>query len=748
MKSLKSATILVLFSIIFNISIACGATDESFSQLNGKVFETTEGVISPIDFAKVAIYDDGELIDEGWTRTNGSYSFILKPGRYTIRVEKTRYVPQKAWVILKPNSALEIDFNLELKFPPIPPYEALIVVEGLPEGLYPEMWVDGRFHGYALNDTKIDFRAGDPHAIELSELGEGHVRYVLTKPVAYVSEENSTALFQYLRQFYIISSTNPWLDGWYEEGSIVHLEAKEIIELVNSTRLVFDGWLKDGMFLRENPVNLEANSSFHVNSKYRRQFLLTVSSDKGTVKGGGWYDEGSIAEISMAEKEVGALPFKYRFIGWKGDLEGQNATALILIDEPKEVYAEWKRVELVKIERLDPVYKAIINISLLIFAAKILGGVFAKVKMPEVLGELSAGMILGPYALGSLQVFGEPLVEINEYILIFAEIGAILLLFIAGLEISFGRFKAVGVQSVIVGTFGVVVPFLLGFYILQYFGFPWEVDLLVAATLTATSIAITMRTLEEMGKLNSLEGNVMINAAVIDDVLGLVVLAVVLSIVTFGVAPHPLDIAWVLFRTIAFWLLLLAIMLTIAPRIVSAAERWKARETVEVVSTATCFGSAVAAAAIGLSPIIGAFAAGMAIASSRLLSRVREYIKRLSTLFAPIFFAVIGAEFNIRALSFEGFGMILILIGVAVVSKLVGCGIPAAVTLKSSRRGLRVGIGMISRGEVGLIIAGIGVTSGIMNQSIYGMVVAMVILTTVITPIALRWAYGKPRVTS
>lgn len=748
MKSLQLATILVLLSIIFNITMAYGMPDEGFSQLNGKVFETTKGIINPIGFAKVAIYDDEELIDKGRTRTNGSYYFMLKPGMYTIRVEETRYIPQKAFVILEPDSTLEIDFNLELKSPFAQPYEALIIIEGFPEGHYPEMLVNGRFYGYALNNTKIDFKAGTFHTIELRELGEDYVKYVLTKPVAYISEENSTALFQYLRQFYIISSTNPWLEGWYEEDSILHLEAREFIELDNSTRLVFYGWLKNGTFLRENSINMKVNSSFHVNSKYRRQYLLTVSFDKGTVKGGGWFDEGTITEISMIEKEVGAFPYKYRFIGWKGDFESYNATSMVLINEPKVVYAEWERVELVKFEKLDPVYKAIITISLLIFAAKILGGIFIKVKLPEVLGELSAGMILGPYALGGLHVFGEPLVELNEYILIFAEIGAILLLFIAGLEISFGSFKAVGVRSGIIGVFGVVIPFFLGLYALQFFGIPWEVNLLVAATLTATSIAITMRTLEEMGKLNSLEGNIMINAAVIDDILGLVVLAAVLSIVTLGAAPHPFDIAWLLFRTIVFWLLLLASMLVIAPRVVGAMERWRTREAVEVFSTATCFGSAVAATVIGLSPIIGAFAAGMALASSRVIARVREYIKKLSTLFAPIFFAVIGAEFNIRALSFEGLGLILILFVVAIISKLAGCGVPAAVMLRDRKRGFRIGIGMMSRGEVGLIIAGIGVTSGIMNQSIYSTVVVMVILTTVITAIALRWSFRKPHVTS
>jgi len=162
-----------------------------------------------------------------------------------------------------------------------------------------------------------------------------------------------------------------------------------------------------------------------------------------------------------------------------------------------------------------------------------------------------------------------------------------------------------------------------------------------------------------------------------------------------------------------------------------------------VISTAVCFGSAVTAALIGLSPIVGAFAAGMAVAGSKVIARVRDYIDKLSLLFSPIFFAVIGAQFNIRALNTEGVWIVAALVGIAVVSKLVGCGIPATVAMKSSRRGLKVGIGMISRGEVGLIIAGIGVTSGILSQSLYGAVVTMVIVTTVITPIALKWAYTR-----
>jgi Kef-type K+ transport system membrane component KefB len=133
----------------------------------------------------------------------------------------------------------------------------------------------------------------------------------------------------------------------------------------------------------------------------------------------------------------------------------------------------------------------------------------------------------------------------------------------------------------------------------------------------------------------------------------------------------------------------------------------------------------------------------MAIASSRVIARIRDYIERLSMLFSPIFFAVIGAQFNINALSWQGAWIVVVLVGVAVISKLAGCGLPAALALGDFKSGLRVGLGMISRGEVGLIIAGIGITSGIMDQTLYGAVVAMVIFTTLLTPLALRWVYAE-----
>jgi len=366
--------------------------------------------------------------------------------------------------------------------------------------------------------------------------------------------------------------------------------------------------------------------------------------------------------------------------------------------------------------------------------------------MPEVLGELFAGIVLGPFALGSLQIWGEPLVAFNEHVLAFAEIGAILILFVAGLEVGFAQFRALGSQSLVIGVCGVLVPFLLGVYVVLVVPLPptdLPAALIVGAALTATSIAITMRTLEELGVLDSIEGRLMINAAVIDDVLGLIVLSIVISIITTGVTPSPAEATWVVLRTLGLWLGLLLSVVYVGSRLLTLSKKWVARGTIEMAATALCFGSAALSAAIGLHPIVGAFSAGMAIAESKVLAQVREYIGKVSLVFSPIFFGVIGARLNLWALTpMSIYGMLLIL-AIAIISKVVGCGIPAALATRSSRIGARVGVGMISRGEVGLIVGGIGLAAGAINQDVYAQIVAMAVITTIVTPILLRRSFGR-----
>jgi Kef-type K+ transport system membrane component KefB len=398
---------------------------------------------------------------------------------------------------------------------------------------------------------------------------------------------------------------------------------------------------------------------------------------------------------------------------------------------------------------LDPILRAIVDISILVAFAKILAGVMARFDLPEVLGELFAGIVLGPFALGSLQIGGQPLVAFNDHVLAFAEIGAILILFVAGLEVGFAQFRALGSQSFVIGAAGVLVPFLLGLYVTLVVPLP-PTDLpgalIVASALTATSIAITMRTLEELGALDSMEGRLMINAAVIDDVLGLIALSIVISIIATGVTPTPAEATWVLLRTLGVWLGLLIFVVYVGSRLLTISRRWVARGTIEIAATALCFGSAAVSAAIGLHPIVGAFSAGMAIAESKVLAQVREYISKISLIFSPIFFAVIGARLNLWALSPVAFYGMLVMLAVAVTSKVVGCGIPAALATRSSRIGATVGIGMISRGEVGLIVAGIGLTAGAIGEGVYAQIVAMAVITTIVTPILLRRTYQRPRI--
>lgn len=389
----------------------------------------------------------------------------------------------------------------------------------------------------------------------------------------------------------------------------------------------------------------------------------------------------------------------------------------------------------------DAILRAIIDVSLLIFAAKLLAALFGRLHLPEVLGELFAGIILGPFALGGLQIRGNPLIALNEHVIAFAEIGAILILFVAGLEVEFAHFRGLATKSFLVGGFGVIVPFSLGLYVTLLTPIP-PTDLpgalLVASALAATSIAVTMRTLEEIGQLSSREGRLMINAAVIDDVLALAVLSIVVSIIRTGVTPSVMGVSLVLGQTLGVWLLLLLGVVFFGSRLVNYTEKWRSSGTIEVMATSLCFGSAALASSIGLHPIVGAFAAGMAIAESKVLVRVREYINQINLIFSPIFFAVIGARLNLFGLNELALYGTIVMTGVAIVSKLVGCGLPALLVTRDARSGTRVGVGMISRGEVGLIVAGIALASGSIGADVYAQIITMAILTTILTPLLLR----------
>jgi Kef-type K+ transport system membrane component KefB len=387
----------------------------------------------------------------------------------------------------------------------------------------------------------------------------------------------------------------------------------------------------------------------------------------------------------------------------------------------------------------------IISLAVLLFAAKLFAELFHRIKMPVVLGELLAGIIVGPFALGGLPIFnGEPLVILDETVKHIGEIAAIVILFIAGLEITPREFLRGGAASFTVGSLGVVVPFFVGYYVFLTFGLDAIESMLIATALTATSIAITIQVLTELGKMQTKEARLILGAAIVDDILAIAALSVVTTMVQTGdTSPAIMDITFLILKILGLFAVLLVGSVLIIPRVLHIERLWRSEGSMEGVATAAFFGAAGLAAFVGLSPIVGSFSVGMAVASTRVIKQVEEYVSKLRIIFAPLFFAIIGAQVDLRGVNIEVLYLSGIIIAIAVVTKLAGCGLPALIFLKNKGRAMKVGIGMVSRGEVGLIVAGVGVSSGALSADIYTTVIIMIALTTIITPIWLKTAYQK-----
>src|SRR5215216_6687701 len=339
-----------------------------------------------------------------------------------------------------------------------------------------------------------------------------------------------------------------------------------------------------------------------------------------------------------------------------------------------------------------------ISLGILLFAAKLMAELFHRIKLPIVLGELLAGIIVGPFALGSLPlVDGEPLLVLDETVRHIGEIAAVVILFIAGLEITPREFLKGGGAAFTVGSIGVVLPFFAGYYAF---------------------------------------------AAVVDDILAIAILSVVVTMVQTGnTEPAIFDIILLIMQVLGTFAAILIVSVLIIPRILHTERLWKSKGSLEGIVTAAFFAAAGIAAFLGLSPIVGAFAIGMAVASTRIINQVHEYVDKLQIIFAPLFFAIIGAQVDLRGVNIDVLFLAGIIIAIAVVTKLIGTGLPSLLFLKDKARSMRVGIGMVSRGEVGLIVAGVGVSSGALTNDIYTAVIIMVAATTIITPVWLKFAY-------
>ncbi|MEM2966314.1 MAG: cation:proton antiporter, partial [Candidatus Nitrosocaldaceae archaeon] len=334
-------------------------------------------------------------------------------------------------------------------------------------------------------------------------------------------------------------------------------------------------------------------------------------------------------------------------------------------------------------------------------------------------------------------------IQLNEPIKIIGEIGAIVILFIAGMEITPKEFIKGGVASFIVGSAGVIVPFFMSYFIFNALGHNELESLLIGTALSATSIAITIQVLTHIGKFKTPEAKIILGAAIVDDILALAVLSIVTSMVRSGSEIAVTDIVLLILKILGIFAALLISSIILLPRIVARVNLWKSEGSIEAIATASMFGVAAAATLAGLSPIVGAFAAGMALTTTNIVKRLEEYVAKLEFVFAPLFFAIIGAQVVLTNVSLNIFFLTSILLVIAIISKIIGCGLPSLIFLKNWGKASKVGIGMVSRGEVGLIVAGIGASSGIVSGDLYTALILTVAITTIVTPLLLNMAYKK-----
>ena len=391
--------------------------------------------------------------------------------------------------------------------------------------------------------------------------------------------------------------------------------------------------------------------------------------------------------------------------------------------------------------------EVIIAVGILLAAAKLMGELFSRIKLPIVLGELLAGMIIGPFALGAFLLHpdtGESILKIGPELRTLGEIGAIVILFMAGLEMTPKEFLRGGKASFTVGTLGVVVPFFAGLLVFQAFGYDALQAMMIATALTATSIAISIQVLKEFNKIKSPEARLIIAAAVVDDILAIAVLSVVTSLGSAEAIDNIdlLDVTFTILKVLGFFAAILIAAIFILPKVITP-RIWKSTGSVEGIATASFFGAAAIAGTLGLSPIVGAFAVGMALSATKVFEKIENFISRIGLIFAPLFFAIIGAQVDFRTVNLDVLMLSAVVIAIAISTKLLGCGLPSILFLKNKTAGMRVGIGMISRGEVGLIVAGVGLSSGVLTGDVYTTIVLMVAVTTIITPIWLKMDYRK-----
>ncbi len=380
-------------------------------------------------------------------------------------------------------------------------------------------------------------------------------------------------------------------------------------------------------------------------------------------------------------------------------------------------------------------YHFLLVVAIVLLSTKVFGLLSTKVHMPQVVGALVAGLVLGPSVLG--------LVVESDFLIRTSEIGVILLMFLAGLDTDLKELKKTGLAAFVIAVLGVVLPLAGGYFTYQAF-FQETADplnflkaIFVGVILTATSVSITVETLREMGKLKGKVGTAILGAAIIDDILGIIILTVIIGMKDPSVSPVS-----VVLRIVFFFVFVIVVGIIMYFLFKKMDKYYDKKRRVAIYGFAFCLIlSFVAEHYFGIADITGAYFAGLIICN---INKTKEYIAGKLTvlsymMFSPLFFASIGIKTNLDGFTAPLLIFSLVLLVVAILTKVVGCGIGARFTGFTTSDSFKIGIGMISRGEVALIVAQKGSSAGLVDPALFPAIVFVVIVTTLITPILLKF---------
>ncbi|MCX0380322.1 cation:proton antiporter [Clostridium perfringens] len=383
-------------------------------------------------------------------------------------------------------------------------------------------------------------------------------------------------------------------------------------------------------------------------------------------------------------------------------------------------------------------YEFLFDLALILISTKLFGLITKKVRMPQVVGALVAGVILGPAVLNVLSE--------TEFIQKLAELGVIVLMFTAGLETDINQLKKTGKASFIIAVLGVIIPLVGGFFIANIFNKGNDVNTIlqnvfIGIILTATSVSITVETLKEMGKLKTRAGNAILGAAIIDDILGIIALTI-----TTSLADPSINVIIVLAKIVMFFIFAGLAGYLFHWAFIKLDERYQ-RDLRRFVIFAFVFCLLLSFSAeefFGVADITGAFIAGLVISDSNRSNYLNSRFETLSyMLLSPIFFASIGIKVQLTAMTKTIFIFAILLLIVAILSKVFGCALGAKLCKYSNREAIQIGTGMISRGEVALIVANKGIAMGLMLPEFLAPVVIVVVVTTIVTPILLKVVFNN-----